>query len=393
MTPIVCFAIVAIIFSIGDAVSYKTKGIVSSLIVVILVLILFGGTLKILPADLMETSGLLTMIPTFGMPLILTGLGSTINLADLVKEYKTVLISLGSVLGLFLIGIFIGPMIFSREYALASLPSICGGTVATMLMGEAAKVAGRTDLQGYISAVNALQVLIGLPLASFLMRRGALDYANKNLNSQNNILLNTSSQTFPLINNIPAFLETPVGHLARLSIFAVLADVLAKATGIPATITYLLVGCIAASIGFISVGALEKGGAQHILMLATYAMVTESFLTMNFKEFYGILFPVFGMLILCSIGIVAVSYPLGKFLKLNPFLSCALGFSCMLGYPLTFAVAYEITKGISKERNFSEKEEQIMYQHLVPKMVISGIISVSIASVVMASMIIPKLFG
>ena len=66
-TPILAFAVVAIVFALGDLVARKTKGIISAFIVAIVLFVLFGGVLKVLPADLMDTSGLNDIIPTFGM--------------------------------------------------------------------------------------------------------------------------------------------------------------------------------------------------------------------------------------------------------------------------------------------------------------------------------------
>ena len=61
--PNMAFTVIAVIYAIGDYVAAKTKGVISSILVAIALLLLLGGTLQLLPADLMELSGLSGMIP------------------------------------------------------------------------------------------------------------------------------------------------------------------------------------------------------------------------------------------------------------------------------------------------------------------------------------------
>ena len=160
-TPILAFAVVAIVFALGDLVARKTKGIISAFIVAIVLFVLFGGVLKVLPADLMDTSGLNAIIPTFGMGLILTNLGSTLDLNELKKEWRTILVALAAVIGILVLGFTLGQLIFGRELALSALPPVSGGVVATIITSDAATAAGRPDVASYVAAVNALQVIIG----------------------------------------------------------------------------------------------------------------------------------------------------------------------------------------------------------------------------------------
>ena len=111
-TPIIAFAAIALTFSVGDYIAVKTRGVVSSIITAIIVFIVLGGVLKFLPADLMEISGLVAVIPTFGMALILTNLGSTLDNNELKNEWKTILISLAGIAGIVVLCGTLGQMIF-----------------------------------------------------------------------------------------------------------------------------------------------------------------------------------------------------------------------------------------------------------------------------------------
>lgn len=138
--------------------------------------------------------------------------------------------------------------------------------------------------------------------------------------------------------------------------------------------------------------ALKNAGGDGLLMLATYASVTASFVGMTLAQFGSMLIPVMGLLFIGAVGVGIFSALLGMLLKWSPWLSIAVGIACMFGYPVTYAVAMEVSSGVVKDKNFTKEEEQRVVQHLLPKMIVAGTASVSIASVVLAGAVIPVLF-
>ena len=50
---VLAFAVIALVFGVGDIVAAKTRGVISSILVTIFLFLLFGSTLKLLPADLL----------------------------------------------------------------------------------------------------------------------------------------------------------------------------------------------------------------------------------------------------------------------------------------------------------------------------------------------------
>lgn len=391
MNSILAFAIIALTFAVGDYIALKTKGIVSTFITAIIVFVLFGGVLNILPDDLMEISGLTVLIPTFGMILILTNLGSTLDLNALKKEWRTIVVSLAGVIGLLILGFTLGRFIFGREYALGAIGPISGGIVATMISSDVANAAGRGDIVSYIAAVNALQVLIGLPLSSFCLNKAAKAYMAKGINNRE-LSKNSKKIDIHILPDTPKYLDNPTAHFARLALIGVLAQLFSDITGFNNTISYLLFGAVGAAIGMMEPGSLKKAGGEGILLLATYAYVSASFLTMSLSEFTSILVPIFGMLIIGGMGIALFSSIAGLLFKWNPFLSIAVGFSCMLGYPMTYTVAMEVANGITIQKNFTKEQRKDLIDYLLPKMLIAGVATVSVASVVIAGIIAPRIF-
>lgn len=391
-TPLLAFAVIAVIFGFGDVIASKTKGIVSSIIVVILMLILLSSVIPILPLDIFDQSGLMSLIPTFGMGLILVNLGSMLDLNDLKKEWKTVIISLAGVAGVVVLQLTVGQLLFGKEQALAACAPTAGGMAATMMLTQAANEANRADLAAFVAAVMALQILIGLPIASACLRKEASRFITAG-GHQLDVVHTGKTISIRLLPKTPAILDTASIHLARIAIVAVFAALVTKYTGVSTGITFMVGGILFGAIGFVEPRALAKAGGEGLLMLATYASVVTSFVGMTVSRFGAMLIPVIGLLVIGAVGIIIVSVIVGKFLKWSPWLSIAVGLCCMLGYPVTYAVAMEVASGAVEGKGFTKEEEERVVQYLLPKMIVSGTVSVSIASVIIAGIAVPILFG
>lgn len=391
MTPIVAFVCVAVTFALGDFIALKTKGVVSTFITAIVVFLLFGSVLKVLPGNLMELSGLTSLIPTFGMVLILTNLGSTLDLNELKKEWRTILVSLAGVVGIVMIGFTLGQLLFGREKALSSIAPISGGIVATMISSDAANAAGRPDIAAYAASVTALQMLVGLPISSFCLKKAALHYIEKGLHKTDDSHL-THRKNFRLLPQTPKTLNMPTVHFARLAAVGALAQIVSTVSGINNTICFLLFGAVAGAIGVVEKNSLKEAGGDGVMLLATYAYVSASFLTMTLSQFASMLIPIFGMLILGAVGIFIFSGIMGLVFHWDPYLSIATGLSCMFGYPVTYAVSMEVVNGTTLDGDFTESEIQNITNYVLPKMLIAGVTSVSVASVVLAGIIAPMIF-
>ena len=99
--------------------------------------------------------------------------------------------------------------------------------------------------------------------------------------------------------------------------------------------------------------------------------------------------PVFGILLLCSIGITALCGLIGKMLGYSPFASAAIGVTCMLAYPATQIITTEAVDSFEWEG----EDRQRAMDYMLPKMIIGGFVTVTIASVAFASIISPMIFS
>ena len=103
--------------------------------------------------------------------------------------------------------------------------------------------------------------------------------------------------------------------------------------------------------------------------------------------------PILGLLVIGALIAALAAVVVGKVLKWDPWLSAAVGVTCLLGYPFTYGIAMEAVNGNTFGKNFSEEEVQRLTNYVLPKMVIGGVVSVSIVSVIIAAYIGPMIFG
>lgn len=391
-TPIIAFAAIAFTFALGDFIALKTRGIVSSIIVAIAVFITFGGVLKFFPPDMMDTSGLIGIIPTFGMALILTNLGSSLDLNELKSEWKTILIALAGILGIVAVCFTAGQALFGRAYALSAVAPIAGGIVAAMISTEAATAAGKVEIAAFIASILSIQKLIGLPIASYCLKKSADRYIADGKLKGDAARSGGKKLSLRFIPDFPKTMDTPTTHFARLALVAVLSQLLTKTTHLDGTLSYLLCGVLGSATGFLEKNSLKKAGGDGIVLLATYAYVTKAFLTLTFAEFSYILVVVLGLLLMSSVGIAVISTLMGKALGHDMYLSIATGLCCMFGYPVTYTTAVEMVNAAQLTHSLSDDEAARLTDYYLPKMIISGVTSVSIVSVIVANIIAPLIF-
>ena len=164
-----CFAVVAAVYAVSEWLSVKSKG--THLLAdhrqrAVHHRLLVGPV----PADITNQTGLLVVMSSFGVALLITNLGTLIDMEDLCREWRTVVIALGGILGIAVVCFTVGTWLFGREYALTAAPPISGGTIAGIIVSEAAQQAGRPELGAFAILVLAFQKFFGMPIATLCLK-------------------------------------------------------------------------------------------------------------------------------------------------------------------------------------------------------------------------------
>ena len=99
--------------------------------------------------------------------------------------------------------------------------------------------------------------------------------------------------------------------------------------------------------------------------------------------------PLIGTLVIGAVGIGIFAIVMGKLLGYSPLVSIAIGMTALIGYPGTQVITDEVVAGLDA----SDEQKAAVSAVILPKMLVGGFTTVTIASVVFAGIISPFIFS
>ncbi|RVU54230.1 hypothetical protein [Anaerosphaera multitolerans] len=397
MAGIIAIAFILLVFAIGDIISVKTKSIVSMMFTSSVILLL-GFWLGV-PTDLFETSQLLG-IGGLIIVILLAHMGTLLNFQQLKEQWRTVVVAIFAIIGIAVFLFIVGGPIIGKETAIVAAPPIAGGVVAGIQMGEAAAKIGRDDLQILATLLVVVQGFFGYPIASYCLRKVAkkvqLQYREGDFVKSKNVEEYTSTKPAKLIPETSAKYASNNVYLAKVALVALLATGLSvgitKVTGkniLDKNIAALLLGIIFSELGFLEKDILTRANSQGLAMAALMVVIFSSLAKATPDIVLQLLPSLFLSLLLGVIGIGIASFIGSKVVKMDFFMAFAIGTSALFGFPGTFIISNEVANSIGE----GEEETQFILNEILPKMLVAGFITVSIASVILAGIMAPMLGG
>lgn len=402
-TPLFSLMIFLAVFSVGDVVSYKTKGLISGVIIAAVVYIA-GYWTGLIPTTSVGSTYLPQILTAVMIPLLLVNLGTAINIDQLLSEWKTVVVALVGLVGLGIISFTLSSALFGKEYALCASSPIAGGTIAAIITQEAAVAAGKPAFGAFAMLVVSFQMFIGMPISSFMLKKEADRLMLNNLLGNAGPSDITSDKpvqkkiNIRIFGDLPAQYNTTAIITVRIAIIAVIAYLVAGLTVIPGShptnyilnpnIAYLLFGIVFGELGFLVKDGLQKAGIYGFTMLCLYSLTPNSFTSVTPADLMDMLIPLAGTLIFGAVGIAIFAAICGKFLGYSIYMSIAIGMCALMGYPGTQIVTDDVVNAL----NASSEEKAAVSNVLLPKMLVGGFATVTIASVVFAGIVTPLIF-
>lgn len=379
----------ALTLAIGDFVSAKTKGIVSTVLVVGIIYVI-GYFTGLVPRDTITNSGLLTIVSGFGMLAVVTNLGTMININQLIAEWKSVVVSLFGLAILGVIFYLVGVPLFGREYALAAFPPVAGGNVSTLMVSDAANEAGRTDIASFAWLLCVLQLFVGIPTAAFILRIYCAKLVKserfKSGEAEKGILKKEINIRF--LPAIPQTYNTSNVIMMKLLLVTWIASLLGNLTGISGAILCLVLGVVFCEIGFLDRNSLQSSGMMNLILFCMIAAAPANFASLTPENIGSMLLVVVVFLVIGAVALAAGGMIMGKLLRVNGILAAALSLNAMFGFPFNLMITEDIIRAL----NLSETEGERLREMVLPKMVVAGFTSVTVASVVIAGLVIPYIF-
>ena len=391
MLPILATFVILLIFGVGDMIATKTKAIVSMLFVASVVF-MAGFWTGLFPKTMFTDSSLLN-VATVLVCMLLVHMGTTIKLRDFADQWRTVIVAAVCCVAISLGIFFLGGLIIDRNYAVVGAPILSGGVVATITMQGAANNLELPDLAIFATLVMVCQGFVGYPVASLCLRSEAkrirkLVENGEELKGVTAQIANSNAVAKKrLIPPIPDKYNGPNVIMAKVAFVGFLATIFATwisgviGFSISNLIIGLIFGLLCKELGFLEEGPMTKAGADGFMLVVVTLSIFGDLANSTPEGVLEMLWPLFVVVVTGSVTFLVLGSLVGKLVGMSWQMACAIGSTCLFGFPGTYIVTNEVVNAIATD----EKEKQLMLDHMMPKMLIAGMVTVSICSVLIAT--------
>lgn len=383
------FSIVLIILTIGEVVSVKTKAFIPSVFVSAVLFLV--GFWTVLPADIVTQSSFAKPIVYLSMYLLLTHMGTLMNLRELLGQWKTVVIALSGIIGVCIMTLTLGSVLFGWQTVVAATPPLTGGIIASILMSTAANDMGLTVTAVLVTSMYIMQGFFGYPVTAMMLKKEAKRLANDIRNGthvvkENDNIKETVSK-FRIFPPVPKKYQSSYVILVKLALVAWLASTIAPYLHMNDFVVCLICGVIGREIGFLEEKALVKANAFGFLMTVLMAFIFAGLSQATPAMLGKIALPLFGIIILGVIGMGILSMLLGKLLGETKEMAFSIAMTALYGFPADYILTIEAIKSVTN----NDQEYKYALDSMLPKMLVGGFTTVTIASVIIAGIFVKLL--
>lgn len=382
------FMIVLIVFALGDIVGKITKGKLSGMMVVML-LFLVGFLTKLIPADIIDQGGI-TALSKLAIAMVLFNMGTTLNVKQLIEEWRTVLMAALCMLASCLVMLLVSPII-GFDTMLVGMPVINGAAMATSLMASAAAEKGLATAAALCAVIYSVQKFVGAPIASAM----GIRYGKKLLKAYRE--------------NPAQFKKQETGNGASAKIFFAdkhkewysanvmmalvaagswVAHILGDLTPINYSIWALLLGVVCAASGLVPTKPLQKSNSYGLMMVAVFGSIIPSLAKVSLSDLGTMAFQTIVLFAAALIGVALVGWVLPTWkLVGDKDLAVGIGVEQFLGFPSNVVICREVGDAVGEtpeEKAFIEDTLNVPY-------VVGGITVITVLSTMLAGFVINML--
>lgn len=382
MNAVLAFTIVMLIWTISDFVSKKTKSLLSSLLVASIIF-LIGFKSNLLPKDILPNSSLLALGTTV-VGFIIVHIGTMISIEELKQQWKTVVVGVSAIIGIAVALLLVGPLFESRNYAIAAIGAVSGGTISIIIVQEAALALGLLSVAVLPVLISALQGLIGFPLTSIILRKEAKrlqgEYRAGTLKTVKVEAKETEQKS-----KLPEAFQTTAGTLFVVGVIVLISTLVNNLTGglLNTFIVALLLGVTLRAFGILKPNILTGIDAYGLMMLAILIIIFGPLATIEPQDLIDLIVPISLSFLVGVSGSILFAIVTGKLLGYSLLMSIAVGLTSLYGFPGTMILSQEAAKSIAE----TEEERLAIEAQILPKMIIAGFSTVTITSVFITSIL------
>ncbi len=382
------FMIVLIVFALGDIVGKITKGKLSGMMVVML-LFLVGFLTKLIPADIIDQGGL-TALSKLAIAMVLFNMGTTLNVKQLIEEWRTVLMAALCMLASCLVMLLVSPII-GFDTVLVGMPVINGAAMATSLMASAAAEKGLATAAALCAVIYSVQKFVGAPIASAM----GIRYGKKLLKAYRENPAQFKKQETG--NGTSAKVSFADKHkewysanvmMALAAAGSWVAHILGDLTPINYSIWALLLGVVCAASGLVPTKPLQKSNSYGLMMVAVFGSIIPSLAKVSLSDLGTMAFQTIVLFAAALIGVALVGWVLPTWkLVGDKDLAVGIGVEQFLGFPSNVVICREVGDAVGEtpeEKAFIEDTLNVPY-------VVGGITVITVLSTMLAGFVINML--
>ncbi|WP_100010228.1 hypothetical protein [Lentibacillus sediminis] len=390
--PLVAAALIFALFALGEFISVISRARVPMLFVVMMgyLLLLWTG---IFPQDIVDRASF-TAFASLLPAVLIVHMGTIIPLQQLKEQYKAVLIALSGIVIAAILVMAICIPIIGYTSAIAGIGPLSGGIIAHVITVEKLTEMGLVGLVTIPSMVLALQKFIGMPLATYFLRKRGVT-VQKEISQAGGVAASAAAleeeeakkKTSGRKSLLPEKYQTQVILLFQVFLGAAIAVSLDSLTGINYSLWALALGLIGTHFGFYTGNIMQRANSFGISMALLIVVVMGSMNGITPGMFVGYLPEV---LLIMSVGVVGImlgGYFMSKLVKWDHNKGMPVALTALFGFPADYIVCDEVSRSVSS----NETEQKAIFDELLTPMLVGGFTTVTIASIVIASILVGTL--
>ncbi|APC47952.1 hypothetical protein BME96_07100 [Virgibacillus halodenitrificans] len=383
--PLIATVLVFSLIALGEWISIISRARIPMLLTAMLGFLLMTWT-GIFPADILEKSTFAALGAILIGPAIVH-MGTLIPFSMLKSQLKAVFIALGGIVGAAIIVLPTITLLFNYPTAVAGMGPLSGGIIALIITSEKLAEIGQSALVVIPALIVAFQGVLGMPIALNFMRRYAIKIQNQLDDGVFVATDGTSADTEKSAVKESAWKKSTTLKLFFVFVGAAIGVSLGEVTPIHYSLWCLVIGIIGLKLGFFENRSLEKANSFTITMLGIIFVVIGTMADVTPQQVISNLPSILTILVLGTFGICLGGFITAKIVKWHPYKGMPVALTALFGFPGDYILCEEVSRSVAR----NEKEEKIIFNELLAPMLIGGFATVTVASVVIAGVLVQTL--
>ena len=358
--------VIAALFVLGEVISRRLKAIIPAVLVsgILFMALLWSG---IVPGDMVERSKLGVLMPV-GMMFIILSMGSNTSLKEMIANWRVVLLAAVSYLFELCMILLVMSLIYGRNMAVAAFP---GSSAATLIVQEQARALGYNNCVILSVLLLFLNGMVACPIVGVLIKKEA-----------RRLMANGIPQSHGLHGGSgEALAEQKSGgstYVSFLKFYAAawICQRISLLIGISPYVLCLVLGVVFSELGFFRRDEFKRTESSGFLFFIMMAMILNSFSASTPSMLLDVLLPIITVLCTAVLSLSLASLVMGKILGFSPWMSVALGFNIMVGFPVNLMLSQDMINFLTD----NEQERSYLMEQIGNRMVLAGFTSTTFLS-------------